>query len=321
MLATPNDKQNDPHDAIDISPDVVLASRTDRTPPALTPEITNRLEPKIGLASNGTTVAPSVDKAVSAALQADLGLGDFRNARKRSSISKWLRRALFSVLFATGIAAAAVTWQARGDTIKTMVTAWIPTLALTASSSQPPQPVAEDAVAPAPQAEAQPAVPVHQQDAVATTTNAISPDVAQSLQSMTHDLAALGQRIEELKANIAELKAGQEQMARELAKATAAKPAETRTTDPHARTADPHARTSTLPPHPPATPVHKPKPVQTPAYAPTSAPAPVVPPPQPRTVVVPPPPVSAPTAQTPAPAVQTRADDGGPVVRPPMPMN
>jgi len=316
MLATPNDKQNDPHDAI--SPDVVLASRTDRAPPALTPEITNRLEPKIELASNGTTDAPSVDRAVSAALQADLGLGDFRTARKRSSIGKWLRRALFGVLLATGIAAAAVAWQARGDTVKTMVTAWIPTLALTASPSQPPHAVAEDTVAPAapaPQAEAQPAVPVQQQDAVATTTNVISPEVAQSLQSMTHDLAALGQRIEELKANIAELKAGQEQMAREIAKATAAKPAETRTTDPH-------ARTSALPPHPPATPVHKPKPApHTPAYAPTSAPVPVASPPRPRAVAVPPPPISAPTAQTPTPPVQTRADDGGPVVRPPMPMN
>ena len=318
MLATPNDKQNDPHDAIEISPDVVLASRTDSAASVSTPEIANRLEPKIELTSNGAG-APSVDKAVSETLQAGSGLGDFRTARKRSSAGKWLRRALFIVLFATGSAAAAVAWQAHGNTVKTMVNAWMPTLALTASPSKPSPAVAEDPPAPASQAEAQPVVPAQQQDTVATQTNAIAADVTQSLQSMTHDLAALGQRVEELKANIAELKAGQEQIAREIAKATAAKPAET-------RTADPHARTSALPPRPPATPtpVHKPKPVHTPAYTPTPTFAPVASPPQqPRAAAVPPPPpISTPAVQpAPAPAVQAPADDGGPVVRPPMPMN
>ena len=40
---------------------------------------------------------------------------------------------------------------------------------------------------------------------------------------MTRDIAAMAQQIEQLKANISELKAGQEQMAREMAKAADAK--------------------------------------------------------------------------------------------------
>ncbi len=46
MTATLTDK-NDPHDAIQISPDVVLASRTEKDAPTLAPEIGRRPEPRI----------------------------------------------------------------------------------------------------------------------------------------------------------------------------------------------------------------------------------------------------------------------------------
>ena len=59
---------------------------------------------------------------------------------------------------------------------------------------------------------------------------------------MTRDLAAMAQQIEALKANIAELKAGQEQMAREMAKPPAPKPVA------EAKPVDPRARVATLPP-------------------------------------------------------------------------
>ena len=48
------------------------------------------------------------------------------------------------------------------------------------------------------------------------------------MQSMAQDLATMGQQVEELKATIAQLKAGQAQMARELAKTSEAKAGETR---------------------------------------------------------------------------------------------
>jgi hypothetical protein len=306
MLATLNDK-NDPHDAIEISPEVVRASRTDTEAPTLAPEIVGRLEPKIEAvppiaAANAAASTPSVDAAVRAALS------DFQSSRKRSPVGKWLRGAMLSMLFAGGSAAAAIGWQMHGDMVQDSVAAWIPALAAAPSRATPPgaeQATQTAAEAAAPEAaaatEAAPpaaTTPAPQQDSAPVTT--ATPDIApSSVQAMARDLATMGQQIEQLKANIAELKAGQEQMARELAKAQQPRPAE-------ARAIDPRNRVSALPPHPPVAPVRKPKPAYPPA-ATSYAPAPTAPPAQ--AAVVPPPPA----------AVQT-ADDDGPVVRPPMPV-
>jgi hypothetical protein len=124
---------------------------------------------------------------------------------------------------------------------------------------------------------------------------------------MTRDLAAMAQQIETLKADIAELKTGQEQMAREMVKPSAPKPvAET-------RSVDPRARMSALPPRPAPPPVRKPKPAVTQTYMPAYPPTPLAPPPPSQAATVPPP--VAPVTTT-----QAVADDDGPVVRPPMPL-
>ena len=109
MLATLNSRQivdeivkdtvkdNDPHDAVEISPDMVLASRPISGAPALAPEIATRPEPKIDpkFAPERTinpepkfspvlepqTAAPSVDTAVRVAAS------DGRR-QKRSSAGK-----------------------------------------------------------------------------------------------------------------------------------------------------------------------------------------------------------------------------------------
>jgi hypothetical protein len=304
MLATLNDKQNDPHDVIEISPDVVLASRTHQEAPTLAPEIGGRAEPKIELASDtAVNPAPSVDNAVRAALK------DYQAARKRSSVGKWLRGAMFSMLFAGASAAAAIAWGVHGNAVKQTVAAWMPAFLVTAAPSQAAQAAADQPTVPASQAEAadqnapQAAALVQKLDSTAATDSAAPPDSAQALQSMTRDLAAMGQQIEQLKANIAELKAGQEQMAREMSRPAQARPAE-------ARSVDPRAKLSALPPRPlaAAAPVRKPKPVHAPAYAP----APVAP--------LPPPSQAAAVPPSPAPAPQLTADDDGPVVRPPMPV-
>ena len=89
------------------------------------------------------------------------------------------------------------------------------------------------------------------------TAAALSPELTQLLQSMAHDLATLGQRIEQLKAsqeqmardnaNAAEqLKASQEQMARVIAKAS----------EQNLR-----PKTSAPPPRPTATSTRKPMPL------------------------------------------------------------
>jgi hypothetical protein len=129
---------------------------------------------------------------------------------------------------------------------------------------------------------------------------------------MTRDLAAMAQQIESLKANIAELKAGQEQMARDMAKPAAPKPM-TEARPP----IDPRARVSAVMPRAPVPvppPVRKPKPVLSHTTMPAYSPAPLAPPPPPSQAAAVPPP-APPVATT-----QAVADDDGPVVRPPMPL-
>ncbi|OSJ35731.1 hypothetical protein [Bradyrhizobium japonicum] len=341
MLATLNSRQivdeivkdtvkdNDPHDAVEISPDMVLASRPISGAPALAPEIATRPEPKIDpkFAPERTinpepkfspvlepqTAAPSVDTAVRVAAS------DGRR-QKRSSAGKWLRGAFVMILFAGGSAAATVAWEKHGDTARQIFAEWKPALtALTSlqpstSQTAAPMPAAPvTAAQAAPPAEpaatdqatdqsTQPATPPPVQ--VAAAPVATQPDPAQSVQSMTRDLAAMAQQIEALKANIAELKAGQEQMAREMAKPPAPKPVA------EAKPVDPRARVSTLPSRSPAPPVRKPKPVVSQTYMPAYSPAP--PAPSQAAAVAP---TAAPVATT-----QAVADDDGPVVRPPMPL-
>jgi hypothetical protein len=118
---------------------------------------------------------------------------------------------------------------------------------------------------------------------------------------MAHDLAAMGQQITELKASIAQLKTGQDQMVRDMARASE-KVAE-RTAE--AKPFDPKAIEQTLRPRPAprpaivAAPVHRPRP----AY---SAPAQPV--------------ATNPPAPMPLAPAQVSSDPDESVVRPPMPV-
>lgn len=333
MLATLNAKQiveeivkdtvkdNDPHDAIQISPDIVLASRPISVAPALAPEIAVRPapkfapkfepasnthpEPKFGPVSEPQAAVPSVDTAVRVAAS------DSHTRQKRSSAGKWLRGAFVTMLFAGGSVAASVAWEKHGDTAKQMVAEWTPILASLLPSTSPTAPVAAAQAAPEQAAPEQAAVEQTADQSAAPATQVAAaapavapPDTAQSVQSMTRDLTAMAQQIEQLKTTIAELKAGQEQMAREMAKPPAPRPVA------EAKPVDPRARVSTLPPRPTPPPVRKPKPVVSQTYMPAYSPAPL---PPPQAAAVPPP--TAPIATT-----QAVADDDGPVVRPPMPL-
>lgn len=347
MLATLNPKQivdeivkdtvkdNDPHDAIQISPDIVLASRPVSVTPALAPDITPRPEPKFApppkislerkltlepkftpISAPPTATPPSVDTAVRVAAT------DGHGRQKRSSVGKWLRGAFVTLLFAGGSAAATVAWEKHGDTAKQMLAEWTPVLVSLLPSTSQTQPVAAaQVVPPAEQAATDPTVdqPVVQAAAeqsapppptqvAAAAPAATQPDVTQSVQSMTRDLTAMAQQIEQLKANIAELKAGQEQMAREMAKPPAPKPTA------EIKPVDPRARAAAVPPRAPSPPpVRKPKPVVSHTYMPAYSPAPLAPPPPSQAAAAPPP--AAPVTTT-----QAVADDDGPVVRPPMPL-
>jgi hypothetical protein len=120
------------------------------------------------------------------------------------------------------------------------------------------------------------------------------------LQSMSRDVASLTQQIEDLKTSIAQLKASQEQLSREIAK-----PPEPRVSE--ARVAEPRPKQLGAPPHPLGTLVRKPKPV---VYPPTQA---YVPPP-------PPPAAASPAPLTPSSGQVVAQPDDETVVRPPMPV-
>ncbi|MCP3373030.1 hypothetical protein [Bradyrhizobium cajani] len=350
MLATLNSKQivdeivkdtvkdNDPHDAVQISPEMVLASRPISVAPALAPEITSRPEPKFAPQPRMNpepkfspvlqpqAVASPVDAAVR------VTASDGHKRRKRSAVGKWLRGAFVTFLLAGGSAAAAVAWHKHGDTARQMFAQWTPALTSLMPSTSQNAPVATAQAAPPPAQAAtdqtvdQSAPPPAVQTAVAEPTPAAAqpaaaqpaavqpipaqpaaaqPDAMQSVQSMTRDLAAMAQQIEQLKANIADLKAGQEQMAREMAKPPAPKPVA------EIKPVDPRARASALAPRPAAPPARKPKPPVTQTYMPAYSPAPIAPPP----------PSSQAVAAPPVTTTQAVADDDGPVVRPPMPVH
>jgi hypothetical protein len=154
------------------------------------------------------------------------------------SFGRRVKRAAAALLLAVGIGGAALGWQTFGYAAKKALLSWAPKWAIAASlpldklglstESKPSEdqpdatPSQADATpAPAADAPAQNAADSTAPATVAASAAAPSSDAAtaQQMQSMARDLANANQVIETLKASIAELKAGQQQMAHELAKA------------------------------------------------------------------------------------------------------
>jgi hypothetical protein len=260
--------------------------------------------------------------ATADAIANEIKIPDDIHPNVKPSRGAWAKRAAFGFLFALGSVAAAEGWDRYGDTARQMIADWTPALtqpssppaATAAATAASPQPAAVEAAVtdqtPAPPAPAaiQPAP-----DAAASTP-AAPPPSAQTLQSMTQDLAAMGQQIEALKASIAQLKAGQEQMAQQISR-DIVKNAVARNAEAKASEVRPPERPHVLgqPPRPLQPPMRKPPQA---AYAP---------PPTAAAINLPPPsyparPLIAGPGSMPPP-LDSEAPDGGPVVRPPMPLH
>lgn len=332
MQSTPNLRDTDPHDVFVMEPDVSLAARADKAPLDLLydvlshPSAPQQPDPELRIAPDFSAVgpAPSADAAARGIVADDIPVndislndirpGDTEIGAHPPATSKFARGAVMS-LFALGSAMAAAAWQHYGDDAKAMVERYTPpfSLASFASTEKPAtsqQPVAAAVQASAAnQAAAQPApsadnaAPVTANAAPATANaappTAASPDQSQVIQSMARDLASMGQQISELKASIEQLKASQPQLASTPARTTEAKLAEPKAAEPVLT----RPRIVPPPPHAAVTPVRKPKQVF--PYAPIAPASPQ--------------PAAAAPVQI-APQVQA-AEDGGPVVRPPMPLH
>ena len=132
----------------------------------------------------------------------------------------------------------------------------------------------------------------------------VANEQAQQLQSMARDLAAQGQQISDLKATIEQLRASQAQMTQAQAPLTQAQVASTPAKTTEARLTEPAPPRPRIVPPPAHSTVNTlaRRPKQTFPYAPI-APAPLP---------------SQATANAPAQVAPQIAEDGGPVVRPPM---
>jgi hypothetical protein len=333
MLSTLNQPDQDPHDVIEIAPDVVLAASADKPPAApATGAFSGPSAPEVRIAPAPSTSTPSVDTTFRATT-----LDDFPIRGERSAFGRWAIRTSFACLFAVCSAVAAAAWQHYGDQAQQMLGDWTPpriNLFSLFSSDKPAAPeqsatpVATAAAAdqasaqpvsaqPAPTAPSQPAptTPAAQDTAAAapsTTVAAPSTEATQLMQSMAHDITAMSQQIADLKTSIDQLKTRQEQMSRDLAKTAEARIAEAKAAEAKAVERRAFERQRIAPPRAALAPVRKPRPVYTPPVQ-----ASAVPPPPP--VAAAPLPSSQPIA--PLPPQATMQPDGDPVVRPPMPVH
>jgi hypothetical protein len=286
---------DDPHDCVVIPPDAVRVAPSDAAPSDA--EISNLLRAAARQQSDAQTEAkPDQESAVpplDASFRPSAVNDDFASGRGR------VMRAIAAIVLAACIGGAAVAWQASGYAAKKLVGKWIPQFALTgslaldklgltATSAPPPGGPAEaDATPAAPAPNAPPAsgqatatqetATPAQAAAESTASNTEPSDSALLLKSMARDLANARKEVEALKTSVAELKASQQQMARELAKASE-QTAHAKLTPPPARPAVANASRPAAASAPPAyspTPAASAPPYRSsPAYSTTQAAAP-----------------------------------------------
>jgi hypothetical protein len=315
---------DDPHDFVVVPSDQVRVAPSDA-------EITDLLraaarhQSEAGARAASDSSTPSSVPAVDTTFRATDVNAD---VPARRSFARRAMRAVAALLLTIGIGAAALSWQTFSYAGKKALLSWAPKWAIAASlpldklglgthstPSDDPPADARPAEAAAP---AQSASDGDASGSAAAATAAVPPDPAQQLQSMARDLASANQQVETLKASIAELKASQQQMARDFANKLAeqnakAKIAAAPRSAPAAhRPAQVYSSTGYAPP---------PTQVAPPAYRPTTSPYSASA--QASVVQAPPPPAVAQPYAPPPTQIQQQADPGvvGAAPRPPMPLS
>ena len=254
LTAKPSD---DPHDVVVVAPDAIRVAPSDD-------EISDLLQQAARHRSDTQTRAAASDFAAGAMVP-EVDTTSFRAASvndvpapgEHRSMARRALRGFIALLLAASFGAAAIAWKGYGDVAIRQIAKLTTQIVLVSSltSEKPalavqPEPAAVPAdaantVSPQPAPAAQTAA-----EAAAPAAAAPSADQAQLLQSMTRDLASVRQEVEQLKAGIAELKASQPQVSREVAKAS-----EVKASEPNLR-----PRISAAPPRPAAARARKPMP-------------------------------------------------------------
>jgi hypothetical protein len=300
---------DDPHDIVVVAPDAVRVAPADEELSNLLHDAARHLsdaQARTGSDVPAGAAVPPVDTTFRPSAVNDVLVpGHLR------SIGRGAIRAFTALLLAACIGVAGIAWQSWGDAAQQMIANWTPQLAFTSSlppekpglSAQPaPSAVQAAAANPAPP---QPAPLAQTAQGVAPTAAAVSAESGQLLQSMARDLATVGQEIGQLKASIEQLKASQQQMSRDVAKASEAKSSEAKASEQSLR-----PRISAPPPRSATAPARKPIP---PSPPPPAAAAPALP-----QAAAP----SVPRQGEPQPqaTAQPQAEQLSSVPRPPMPL-
>jgi chemotaxis protein histidine kinase CheA len=357
MLAMRDPADKDPHDVLEITPDVVLVARAEHELSRLARDAKSRsgqqAEPPASPAKieptkiEPTKIEPAKIEPRRSPSSLRLGADDvprvdtgFRAAAtdRGPSIAQRIGRGLLGIALAICIGGGAIAWRSSGAVVTQTIAALAPNWASgwmaprsspAAEASAPVAPAAQDATAAAATPASQDAAaPAAAPDATATAAAPATPpaDSTQTVQSMTHDLASLSDEVTQLKADIAGLKANQDQMSRDMAKVTEQNQ-RLKQSALQARAAMPPAR------KPPVRPTQAAAPAAYPAQASSYPPPAPYPPPQasayppsqapyPPPSAYPPPPSAYPPSQTayapPPRSLQPPGDPDAP--RPPMPV-
>ena len=292
MQSTPTLKDTDPHDVFAI--ESLLHAHAEKAPTLAHDPAAPSAAPQVHVAPPISVAAPTpqVEPTFRAPDLRDIQVENVRVENVRPSeikvdglkppgerpMGKWAKRLVMALLGLCGAMAAAA-WQQYGDQAKAMAAEWAPPFVLAALPSATRPAAAEQPSAPAIEAAASDQATAQQPVAAAPASAQPEPTAAAApsaesaqLQSMALDLAKMGQQVEELKTTVAQLRASQAQMAREFAKASEAKAADTRPAEQNLR---PRVSALTPPPPRPAAPppVRKPKPAY--SASPSYAPAPI----------------------------------------------
>jgi hypothetical protein len=232
LNASPSD---DSHDVLVVAPDVALMVPTDEELSRLARSLRHPSDPQAPAAAGfaaGPTVPP-VDTTFRPAAVGDVKVGD----QQPTTGGKAARALTAALLVAACTGGASIAWQSYGDATEAMIARWTPQRVLALLPLEKPASAAQSAP-PAVEATAANADPAQGGAAaestlagVASAPVAPSAETAPSLDSMANELANARQQIEQLKVSIEELKASQQQMSREVAKASEVKASEARVSD------------------------------------------------------------------------------------------
>jgi hypothetical protein len=237
MQTAPNPKPtDDPHDILVVAPGVAVMVPTDeelsklarslRHPPFPQAPTETHLPPEPTVPPVDTTFRPTA-------------VGDVRVPGQRTTTGGKAARALTAALVvAACTGGASIAWQSYGDAAETMIAQWAPQRILALLPLEKPTQSAQQPAPPAVEPPAANAEPASTATAVENTTQGVAPaagapsaETAPSQGSMANELASARHEIEQLKATIADLKASQQQVSRDMAKTSEVKAPDVRTSD------------------------------------------------------------------------------------------